>query len=159
MNNEFPKIIILSENSNPQDELGRTPLHDFAMGKGTDGFMTIEHANAAIDTINILVKMGGRFDIKDKDGNTPLDLALKHPIHESLKKEFIKLSLEQIPNLPQPAILDEAENKELLAHWKKFQKEDSAPLKTNSSAAFFQPATSSNSATYVEDSVQAKPRF
>ncbi|HEY2566149.1 MAG TPA: hypothetical protein VGH95_00330 [Candidatus Aquirickettsiella sp.] len=48
MDNEDRKIILLSENSNLQDALGRTPLHDFAMGKWTDGFMTIEHANAAI---------------------------------------------------------------------------------------------------------------
>lgn len=75
------------------------------------------------------------------------------------KLQFIKLSLKQNPNQAQPTILDKAENKAWLAHGEKFQKEDSAPRKTNNnSTAFFPTSTSANSDTCVENSAQAKLR-
>ncbi|WP_342228296.1 hypothetical protein [Rickettsiella endosymbiont of Rhagonycha lignosa] len=169
MDNKDTKIILFPENSNSQDALGRTPLHDFAMGKGVIGPMTSDYAAAAIVTINFLEQLeqnGARFDIKDIYGKTPLDYALMYPIHPLLAKEYIRLSLKQNPNLAQPAILDEPEKKELLECWKNCQKEVSAPLETNlpenvsgSSAGFFPTSTSSNSDTYVEGNVQIKPQF
>lgn len=169
MDNEDQKIILLfgnDSNCNPQDELGRTPLHDFAMTQGKSPEADAEFASGAEQMISIFLnpEVGIKFDIldKDKDGNTALDLALKvNPDSvKSVKKVFIKYSLSADPKLAKPSSLAP----DLSTYWDECARE--LQLKTNSqistsssSAAFFQTSTSANSATYVKDNVQTKPRF
>ncbi|WP_339051489.1 hypothetical protein [Rickettsiella endosymbiont of Xylota segnis] len=150
MDNDDRKIIILSENSNPQDEHGRTPLHDFAVGKGALDPMPLEYINATKDMIDILVKMGGRFDIKDNDGKSALDLALDHA-PDVLVKIFIDYSLRENPNLAKPSSLAA----DLSGYWdtcKLASKQLNAQASTsNSSPAFFKAATPANASTYKEE--------
>jgi ankyrin repeat protein len=150
MDNDDRKIIILSENSNPQDEHGRTPLHDFAVGKGAPDPMPLEYINATKDMIDILVKMGGRFDIKDNDGKSALDLALDHT-PDVLVKIFIDYSLRENPNLAKPSSLAA----DLSGYWdtcKLASKQLNSQASTsNSSPAFFKAATPANAPTYKEE--------
>lgn len=129
MDNEDQKIILLfgnDSNCNPQDELGRTPLHDFAMTQGKSLEADAEFASGV----------------------------------KSVKKVFIKNSLSADPKLAKPSSLAP----DLSSYGDECARE--LQLKTNSqistsssSAAFFQTSTSANSATYVKDNVQTKPRF
>ena len=168
MDNEDRKIILLfgdDANCNPQDELGRTPLHDLAIKQGELPEFDAELASGAEQMINIFLNPGAgiKFGIldKDKEGNTALDLALKvNPDSvKSVKKVFIKNSLSADPKLAKPSSL----TSDLSAYWdecaRELQSINSQTSTSSNSAAFFQTPTSSNSSTYDEHNVQARPRF
>jgi ankyrin repeat protein len=162
MDTEDREIILLfgnGANPNPRDEQGRTPLHDLAMGKGVVGPITREYVDATANMIDIFFKNGAKFDIKDNNDKTPLDLALEHA-PDLLTKVFIKYTLLQNPSLVKPNFPDI--KFELSFFWDTCKKEISQQLKTNlqpstSSAAFFQTPTPSNSPTYVEEKEVEQP--
>lgn len=60
------KIIPLQKNINAKDGTGQTALHRCAMSAGT----------GIIKTIKLLIKHGANINIKDKDGNRPVDCVI-----------------------------------------------------------------------------------
>lgn len=159
------KLIILPfENiANPhRDEQGRTPLHDFALGKGVVGAMTLEYINAAEDMLKTFFANKAKFDIQDNDGKTPLDLALEGN-SVLLKKLFITYSLLANPELAKPSSLAA----DLSAYWDECirvqqLKTDSQQSTSSSSAAFFKAPASANAASYdakEKDDAHKRPRL
>lgn len=94
--------------TNAIDNNGRTALHDFSAAPHMQKYYFFD--NPFPEIAEIFFKNGAKFNSKDKQGQTPFDLALQHSDPNAFVfKALIKFMLLEQPNLTQPTSIDNYE--------------------------------------------------